>query len=75
MAEAMHDWRMKQPQMEVEEAQVETMAKFREAEERLRYANHNLSELYVEYRKMAQRKEKLLTRIRKDMLATSTILR
>mmetsp|Transcript_10224 Transcript_10224/g.62410 ORF Transcript_10224/g.62410 Transcript_10224/m.62410 type:complete len:104 (-) Transcript_10224:986-1297(-) len=75
VAEAMHDWRMKQPHGEVEDAQLETMAKFREAEERLRFANHNLGDLHAEYKKMAQRKERLLTRIQKDMLATSTLLR
>eukprot|EP00236_Picocystis_salinarum_P003212 CAMPEP_0183829172 /NCGR_PEP_ID=MMETSP0807_2-20130328/3170_1 /TAXON_ID=88271 /ORGANISM="Picocystis salinarum, Strain CCMP1897" /LENGTH=352 /DNA_ID=CAMNT_0026074379 /DNA_START=88 /DNA_END=1146 /DNA_ORIENTATION=- len=74
VAEAMHDWRMKQPHGEVEDAQLETMAKFREAEERLRFANHNLGDLHAEYKKMAQRKERLLTRIQKDMLATSTLL-
>lgn len=75
VAEAMHDWRMKQPRGEVEDAQLETMAKFREAEERLRFANQNLGDLNAEYKKMAQRKERLLTRIQKDMLATSTMLR
>lgn len=75
VAEAMHDWRMKQPRGEVEDAQLETMAKFREAEERLRFANHNLGDLHAEYKKMAQRKERLLTRIQRDMLATSTLLR
>lgn len=75
VAEAMHDWRMKQPRGEVEDAQLETMAKFREAEERLRFANHNLGDLHAEYKKMAQRKERLLTRIQRDMLATSTTLR
>lgn len=74
VAEAMHDWRMKQPRGEVEDAQLETMAKFREAEERLRFANHNLGDLHAEYKKMAQRKERLLTRIQRDMLATSTTL-